>query len=397
MAKKTSKKTTRKKTSKASPKASRGSAAARAAEAPPQPGKLSLDLKTFDRIVGQDRALGVLSAAMGSGRVHHAWVFHGPRGVGKFTTAAAFGAMLIDPSLAPDLSGRLAPDPDSPVRRLIAQGAHPDFHVVTKELAAFSREADVRARKQTNIPVEVLREFLIEPASRTRAMAGESLAGKVLILEEAHLLNREGQNVLLKTLEEPAPGTVIILCTSNEERLLPTVRSRCQRVGFTLLDPRSMDAWLASSGLPFARSGLPPWLEAMAGGSPGAVIEATEAGLDAWDSKLRPLLEEAASGGPAIALPSQMAALTDAFAKKAVEEADNASKEAANREAVRLMLGYVASWARLKLRGERADPERWASFIDAIAESESLIASNVRILNVMEFLVARLRPEPARR
>ncbi len=395
MAKKTSKKTTRK---KASSKASRGSAAAKAAEAP-QSGKLSIDLKRFDQIVGQDRALGVLRAAMTSERVHHAWVFHGPRGVGKFTTAAAFGAMLIDPSLSPDLSGELSPDPDSPVRRLIAQGAHPDFHVVTKELAAFSREADVRARKQTNIPVEVLREFLIEPASRTRAMAGQSLAAKVLILEEAHLLAREGQNVLLKTLEEPATGTVIILCTSNEERLLPTVRSRCQRVAFTLLDPRSMDAWLASSGLPFARSGLPPWMEAMAGGSPGAVIEAAEAGLDAWDNKLRPLLDEAASGGPAIALPSQMASLTDAFAKKAVDEADNASKEAANREAVRLMLGYVASWARLKLRAAagHAEAERWASAIDAISESESLVASNVRILNVMEFLVAQLRPEPVRR
>lgn len=66
----------------------------------------------LDRIEGQPRALSVLSQSAQSGRLHHAWIFHGPEGVGKFTAAVSWAAMLLDPSSAPDLSGNVAPDPD---------------------------------------------------------------------------------------------------------------------------------------------------------------------------------------------------------------------------------------------------------------------------------------------
>ena len=71
----------------------------------------------LDQILGQQRAIETLDAAIQSGRIHHAWIFHGPAGVGKFTTALAFAAAILDPDMTPDLSGRVRPDPDSPVQR----------------------------------------------------------------------------------------------------------------------------------------------------------------------------------------------------------------------------------------------------------------------------------------
>jgi DNA polymerase-3 subunit delta' len=154
--------------------------------------------------------------------------------VGKFTTALAFAAVILDPSSQPDLSGVIEPDPESASQQLLAAGTHPDLHIITKELAVVSRVDSVRDSKQRNIAKAVLEEFLLEPAARTGSMNG-ALASKVFIVDEAELIDGVGQNSLLKTLEEPAPGSVIILVTANEERLLPTIRSRCQRVGFAPL------------------------------------------------------------------------------------------------------------------------------------------------------------------
>src|SRR6266853_6522241 len=77
-------------------------------EIPPAPRPLPLS-----GIIGQDQAVSGLRAAVQSGRIHHAWVFHGPTGVGKFTTALAFAALILDPTSAPDLSGQIEPDPQS--------------------------------------------------------------------------------------------------------------------------------------------------------------------------------------------------------------------------------------------------------------------------------------------
>ncbi|MEM9373943.1 MAG: hypothetical protein AAGA55_09895, partial [Planctomycetota bacterium] len=189
----------------------------------------------LDAVLGQDRAVSQLAAAMASGRLHHAWIFHGPEGVGKFTTALAWAAMLLDPTTAPGLTGAFACEPDSPTQRLLASGTHPDLHVVRKELARFSSDARVRDAKLATIPKAVVEDHLIAPASVAPVMRTGSMMGKAFIVDEAELLDRSPanaptQNAILKTLEEPAPGTLIVLVTSSEDRLLPTIRSRCQRV-----------------------------------------------------------------------------------------------------------------------------------------------------------------------
>src|SRR5690606_13864292 len=132
------------------------------------------EVPTLDDLLGQDHAVALLRAALSSGRIHHAWVFHGPVGVGKFTAAMAFAAMLLDPTTAPDLSGQLAPDPDSYSQHMIRTSCDSDLQIGAKELAAMSSVPGIRVRNPRVNPVQVVGEFLIEPAQRTRSVLGKS-------------------------------------------------------------------------------------------------------------------------------------------------------------------------------------------------------------------------------
>jgi len=366
--------------------------ASRPASGPP-PGPATEQVPALADILGQEGARRVLERSIAAGRVHHAWVFHGPPGVGKFTTARAFASRLLDPG-------------DGSVASAQARsGAHPDLHIVRKELAAVSREPTVRSSKQTTLALEVIREFLLEPAPLAPSLASASPAGKVFIVDEAEMLGHEAQNAMLKTLEEPTPGTVVILVTSAAERLLSTVRSRCQLVAFEPLGPQDMQAWLdraASAGEPVpADRAARAWLAWMAEGSPGAAEVALRRGLASW-APLREMLDAAAEGRYQSALGPSMTKLVDEQAERTVAETKNASKEAANRAWARRMLAFVARHFRERLRessggargGARAGGVggRAASLraIDLIEQAERAIAANVRYADVLENLSAQL-------
>jgi DNA polymerase III subunit delta' len=358
--------------------------------APPPPRRLG-------EIVGQDRAVGALRAALASKRIHHAWIFHGPAGVGKFTTALAFAAVVLDPTSSAGLmGGEIEPDPDSVVQRLLGSGSHPDLHIITKELATVSREANVRASKQRNIAKDVLEEFLIEPATRTGGGGAAAMASKVFIVDEAELVDARGQNALLKTLEEPAPGSVIILVTPSEERLLPTIRSRCQRVGFSPLNERDMSTWLRGSGLDVSSldAGAMQWLMAYAEGSPGLAHLALSTGIIEWHRTLSPMLAEVDRGRFPLDLGPTMAKLADEWSQGWVDRPgnENASKEAANRAAARQMFRLVAGHYRRRLReaGSGGGAEAAAAAIGLIVEAERQAETNVQSTFVMENLAAQL-------
>jgi DNA polymerase III subunit delta' len=388
------KKTAAKKTSK--------SAARKRVKTIPRPDspKSSLEVRApipLSSVLGHDRALGQLNAAVASGRLHHAWIFHGPEGVGKFTAALAWGAMLLDPSSSPGLTGVYECDPASPTQRLLASGTHPDLHVVRKELARFSQDARVRDSKLATIPKGVVEDHLIAPASVAPVMRTSSIVGKVFIVDEAELLDRSPsnaptQNAILKTLEEPAPRTAIILVTSSEDRLLPTIRSRCQRVVFGTLDDRAMQTWLERSGLEVAGDER-AWLLRAAQGSPGCLQALQEAGAYQWHLALDPMLVEAARGVHPLALGATMTKLVDDWASgwvKAGEKAgENRSKDAANRAGVRRMLSLVAEHARSGL----ADPVRSSvslRTIDLVARAQQQIDTNVQMRMVFDHLAAGL-------
>lgn len=346
-------------------------------------------------LLGQPRAVSILTQAFASDRVHHAWIFHGPFGVGKFTAALAFASLLLDPAAKVSKGGAMATDGPSPVRDLLAAGTHPDLHVITKELARFAEDRKVREAKLSTIPKAVIDEHLLKPASLAPAIHVASRASKVFIVDEAELLDRSPtnaptQNAILKTLEEPPDGTVIILVTSAEEQLLPTIRSRCQRVPFVPLDDAAMRAWLKRTS-----PDVPPaerdWLLAFAAGSPGAFQRARAGGLHAWHTRLAPLLARVTRGEYAVELAPTMAELVDHWADAWVKSHDNASKEAANHAGAEWMLRLLADHLRAQLRAATGDRLlRVADALDALRTAERRLHANLQGVFVYEGLVADL-------
>ncbi len=148
-------------------------------------------------------------------RMHHALVVAGPQGSGKSVVARWIAAALLCPS---DLDSEMPCGVCRTCRR-VQSGAHPDLHVLSPE--PDKREVKVDA-------VRVLLDTLLRHAVEGRA--------RVVLLDPASALNIEGQNALLKTLEEPGQDTYLLLATSRPELLLPTVRSRCERLGLRRLD-----------------------------------------------------------------------------------------------------------------------------------------------------------------
>lgn len=354
----------------------------------------------MDAILGQTHALDQLHAQIVSGRVHHAQIFHGPAGVGKFTTALALAKVLLCHTAERDLAGRVMACGGCASCLAFRQDeadespdaiAHPDLHVVNKELARYSDDRQVRDRKLTSIPVDVLRTSLIEPAY----LGAQLNHGKVFIVDEAELLNPAGQNALLKTLEEPPTpseggGTTIILVTSNEDRLLPTIRSRCQRIAFVPLPDEVLDRTLQEHGeslTPVERS----WLVGYAQGSLGRVRLVLDYRLTEWADVIVGQLRQLDRGRAVPSLGADMAERINGFAETWVKNHANASKEAANKLAAGLMFSLVSTFARQQIDRladdcDPADPDTteakltpWLGAIDALRTAESRLNSNVNL------------------
>lgn len=371
----------------------------------------------MDRILGQDRAVDVLQTQLAGGRLHHAYIFGGPTGVGKCTTALAFARVLLCHDQQTDLAGRVTAcgacascklmptekaDAEAEAKTEAetdntASGAHPDLHIVTKELARYSEDRTVRERKLTSIPVDVLRTHLLEPVQR----AARLTHGKVFIIDEAELLNLTGQNLLLKTLEEPPAGTTIMLITASEDRLLPTIRSRCHRIAFVPLADETVERWLQTHAPELIERDR-QWLIEFAGGSLGRAKLAIDYELTEWAETVLPTLDRISQGKPSGALGQQIAERVDTFAKQWVDAHANASKEAANKLAADLMGALIAARARrrvheLATRCEAGDPvaqetamEPWLTVIDAVERMRELLASNVNMSLTCDHLVANM-------
>ena len=350
-------------------------------------------------ILGQPAALSLLRRSMERGRMHHAWIFHGPFGVGKCTAALRLARLLLDPATDAAAMAAFAPPEGTETARLIDAGTHPDLHVIRKEMAAQSDNRELRERKQTNIPLDLLRERMLggvdsQGTAHSAAVFRTAVLGhgKVFIIDEAELLEAETQNAMLKTLEEPPPRTWIILCTSQAERLLPTIRSRCQSVPFGTMSPEAMAAWWTRSGVQ-ADGAARGWINDFAAGSPGMALLAVNHNLAAWHEALEPQLDALRRGRGGPALAETMATLVEEYAQSVVKENESASKEAANRAGVRLLTAAAGQWLRRMLRESlpkgAAAAETWTDLVDQLAHTEDAVRASLNLKHVFSNLVAQ--------
>jgi DNA polymerase-3 subunit delta' len=179
--------------------------------------------ETYD-LIGHESAERAVASAMAQGRLHHAWLITGPKGVGKATFAYRMARVLLGGErLSPHT---LAVSPEDPVARRIAALGHADLRILRRPWD------DKTGKAKADIPVDEARRL----GEFFALTAGEGGA-RVAIVDTGDDLNRNAANALLKTLEEPPPRGVMILLAHAPGALLATIRSRCSVLRLAPLDP----------------------------------------------------------------------------------------------------------------------------------------------------------------
>jgi DNA polymerase III subunit delta' len=379
------------------------------------------ELETFAGIVGNETALRMLQRALESGEVAHAYLFHGPPGVGKRTVARRFGAALV-------AGGDL--DAEDRARR----GLHPDLSVVRPE-GAFTIIGQVR---------EVVRLAASRPFEGAR---------RVFILE-ADTFNVQAANALLKTLEEPEGETAFVLLAASREGVLPTIVSRAQAVRFNPVPTKAVAEFLAGHGVgggvaseASSSVATPPSLEAglaaaLGRGSVGLSLRYAqekelqelretvfEAGFtlsgdfEAQDriageitaraeavgaAREAAFLEEASGEGGATEASGTSASRPDRRAREGAKRAGRAARDGAVREALELLaLAYRdaaaigAGTPELVANVDRIEEIRrsveehpgadWAGAALALGEARAALAYNVSPEAILEVALSRTR------
>ena len=324
-------------------------------------------MHTFQDIFGQSKAIDAIRRAYVADRLPHGLIFAGPTGVGKATTAAALSKLFLCEHPNADI-----PCGQCGSCRIFAAGNHPDHHIITKELIRYHDKTG--KSKGIELSINVLRPELIEPANR-KPMMGR---GKVFIVEQAELMNAQAQNSILKTLEEPAGRTIIVLLTDQPSSMLPTIRSRCQMFQFAPLElpmvlvelqKRGIDQSTAADAARFAE------------GSLGVALKWIEDGVIEPARDLTRQLEGLSRGQMPENLPAWFKSAAEAYAEKQLERDELASKDQANREGLNLYLRIAAAYFRRRLAHDSGDIEleKTCAAIDSIARAETYLDANVNV------------------
>lgn len=324
-------------------------------------------------VIGHDRIVDQLRRAIASGHVPHAYLFDGPEGVGKRSIGVGL-ALALSCTTSPG-EGCGACDG---CRRMLA-GLHPDLRVVAPETA--------------QIVIDQIREIVALCATRPH-----EAAARVVIVDGADAMNAATANALLKTLEEPAAGNHLVLVTAAPDRLLPTIRSRAQRLRFAPLPPPVLLAIGKRQGIEAARAEV---AVALGDGSAARFVEFAdgEAGERLWSAVTE--LRRAARERGVVALMDAAAAVADKESKERLPALlsllgrfyRDVLAVAAGAPGLAVLRTHAGEVDRVAA-GARAcaglAPVRRA--LAAVAEAEAALAANANATLAVERLLFELRP-----
>jgi DNA polymerase-3 subunit delta' len=329
----------------------------------------------WNRIRGHDAVLQNFRRALANGRFGQAYLFVGPEGVGKHLFARELAKALLcerppEPLTACDRCPSCAQ---------VEVGTHPDLFQ--------ARTPD----DKNELPVAEMRTFCTKMALKpTRG------SRKIGIVEDADDFNEESANTFLKTLEEPPPGSLLILIGTTPDRQLSTILSRTQLVRFAALRPDDLRAVLVDRGI--KDEAQLDRLVKIAGGSAGAALAMNDE--EFWNFRGR-LVEGLMSPRPDF---TGLGTAWKEFYEKGGKET------AAQRPRVSLMVRLLAEALRNALRlahgaatpdlsaaeekrlrdfAQRLGPDRLSELIESCAEAESYVARNVQLILVIDLVLAR--------
>ncbi|UJR80614.1 ATP-binding protein [Sandaracinus amylolyticus] len=311
----------------------------------------------FEAILAQDTAVAILRAAVARNRLPSAYLFEGPSGVGKQKAAIALAQAIIGAD-APDASR-------AEVLRRIGAGTHPDVRLFRP-----------RDEGDRNIQVDTVREQILPFAQYAPFEAKHAF----LILPEADVSfpenHPEGANALLKTLEEPRPGVHFVLLAERPDRLLVTIRSRCQKVRFARLPPNALATILDRESADAAHRTA---AIALADGRADRAISLSQEG--AADALLEGALriDEVTSRG----VPGELIGLAEELAKNADVEHVLDALSTYYRDVAAAALGlpddalaFRHQAERIRARAEVVGAERAARACERIRDAEERLEQN---------------------
>ncbi len=329
---------------------------------------------SWKRVRGHEARVEEFTRAVRRGRLAHAYLFVGPPGVGKRLFAVELARALL--CEGPREDDRLESCDACPPCVQIDAGTNPDFLTAA------------RPPEKAEFPIELMRELCQHFSLRSARGRG-----KVVVIDDADDLNEESANCFLKTLEEPPPGSVLILIGTSTDRQRATIVSRCQVVRFRPLPPEAVAEVLQANGVDDAA--VRDRLARLGGGSPGQALALADPAL--WefrDTLLRALT------GPRLD--------PVALSKKWIEFVQEAGKEAVHqrrraRLTFRLLIDFLHAALVFGLNGQggaggndrplleamarRMDAEQIAMLLERCVEADFQVERNVGMALVLEALV----------